>query len=111
MTGSARSGSGGLWAALSGGRVSSEGFVAGVVLVDPAMELSDTRINDKSRGGATAASQGDNINTSLGPILLTDQRTTRVTLKDRKPINKQGMKKTDQQNKKTKPENKPTKKQ
>lgn len=86
-----------MWVAPGGGAVASEGLVGGKDLVDPATELCDTGVDGRSRGGATAASPGDDTDQSPGAILLTDQRTTRVTLKDNKSINhKEGIKKTDQ---------------
>lgn len=60
----------------------SEGLVGSEDLVHPVTELGDTGVDGRSGGVASAASPGDDTDQSPGAILLTDQRTTRVTLQD-----------------------------
>lgn len=73
------------------GGVSGQGerLVGGEDLVDPATELGDTGVDGRSGGGTTAASPGDDTDQSPGAVLLTDQRTARVALKNNSFINKQ----------------------
>lgn len=51
-------------------------------LVDPTAELGDAGVDGGGGGGAAAASPGHNTDQSPGVVLLTDQRATRVTLRD-----------------------------
>lgn len=75
---------------LCGSGVTSEHLVGSEDLVHPATELGDTGIDSRSGGGATAASPGDDTDQSPGVVLLTDQRTTRVTLKNKEINNEEG---------------------
>lgn len=68
------------WVAPRGGAISSELLVGGEDLVDPTTELGDTGVDGRSRGGATAASPGDDTDQSPGAIVLTHQGTARVSL-------------------------------
>lgn len=70
------------------GGVTSKGLVCSKDLVNPATELSDTGVDGRSGGGATAASPGHDTDQSPGAIFLADQRTTRIALKDNKSISR-----------------------
>lgn len=70
-----------LWAA-------SEASVGSEDLVNPGTEHGDTGIDGRSGGGAAAASPGHDTNQGPGITVLTDQRATRITLRDHKAIKK-----------------------
>lgn len=63
-------------------------FMAALVssngLVNPGTELGDTGVGNRGRSGAGAGSKGHNTNEIPDSVLLTDQRTTRITLEDTK---------------------------
>lgn len=85
-----------LWGGLGNGGVTSEGLVCSKDLVNPATELGDTGVDGRSGGGATAASPGHDTDQSPGAILLTDQRATRIALKDNKSVScKEGREQSD----------------
>ena len=56
-------------------------LVGGQDLVSPGAELGDASVDSRGRGGAAAASPGDNTDQGPRVVLLTDQGSTRVTLR------------------------------
>ena len=55
-------------------------LVGGEGLVHPAAQLGDAGVDGGGGGGAAAASPGHDAHQSPGSGILTDQRTTRVSL-------------------------------
>ena len=56
-------------------------LVGGHDLVSPGAELGDASVDSRGRGRAAAASPGHNTDQGPRVVLLTDQRSTRVTLR------------------------------
>ena len=63
------------------GRLKGESLVGSQDLVHPATELGDTGVDTGSGGRAVAASPGNDTNQGPRVVLLADQRSTVVTLR------------------------------